>query len=203
MKLLNLKKAVLGLLFVLSACPAWVSLANAQTEAPVKKAVMIIAHQGFRDDEYFPPRDILEKEGIQITVASSALDEAKGSLGARVKPDILFTDINMEDYDAVIFVGGEGSTEYWDNPFAHKIARDAMAFNKVVAAICIAPITLGKAGILQGKRATVHPSQANELKALGADYTGRPVEKDGNIITADGPSSAVDFGTELLRAIKY
>ncbi|MFA5116798.1 MAG: DJ-1/PfpI family protein [Candidatus Omnitrophota bacterium] len=189
--------------FLLSFCAlVFISCAYAQ-DAAIKQVVMIIPRVEFRDDEFFPPKQVLEKEGILVKVASSTLDEAKGSLGARVKPDMLFTDVNMGDFDAVIFIGGEGSTEYWDNPFAHKLARNAVAFNKIVAAICIAPITLGKAGILKGKRATVHPSQEAELKALGADYTGRSVEKDGNIITANGPSAAVEFGVEILRALKY
>ncbi|HHT9150731.1 MAG TPA: DJ-1/PfpI family protein, partial [Candidatus Wujingus californicus] len=111
-----------------------------------KKVVMIIASNNFRDEELLKPKEVLERNGVAVTVASSSLKESTGMLGAKVKPDILFININVVDYDAVIFVGGAGATEYWDNPTAHKIAKDAYSAKKIVGAICIAPVTLAKAG---------------------------------------------------------
>jgi protease I len=177
--------------------------ACAQNAVPLKRAVMVIPHNSFRDEELSIPEKILEDEGIDVEIASSSRDEAKGMQLTRVKPDMTLDDINMHDYDAIIFVGGQGATEYWDNPLALRLARDAAAFNKIVGAICIAPVTLANAGILKGVRATVSPSEAGRLQAAGAVYTGAPVEKDGNIITASGPEASNDFGTALLRAIKY
>lgn len=168
----------------------------------MKKVVMIIPDDGFRDEEYLGPREILEKAGIKVSVASTTLGPVKGMLGAKVKPDILVKDINMGDFDAIVFVGGMGATQYWDDPLAHKLAQDAINKNRIVAAICIAPVTLAKAGILNGKRATVSSSEAGQLKAAGAIYTAQPVEKDGNIITAAGPSAVRGFAEELVRALK-
>lgn len=166
-----------------------------------KRAVMIIASNNFRDEELLQPKDVLEKNGVTVTVASSSLKESKGMLGAKVKPDILFTDIKVTDYDAVVFVGGSGANEYWDNPTAHKIVNDAHNAKKIVGAICIAPVTLAKAGLLKNKRATTYSSTVNEIKAAGANYTGSDVEKDGNIITASGPAAAHKFGEALVKAL--
>ena len=168
----------------------------------MKKVVMIIAENGFRDEELLEPKEILEGSGIEVKVASTTLNYAKGMLGASVKPDILVKDINANDFAAVVFVGGSGATQYWDDPIALKLAEQAASAQKIVAAICIAPVTLARAGILKGKRSTVFSSEAQELKAAGADYTGKAVERDGNIITADGPFSAKQFGEELLKALK-
>lgn len=168
----------------------------------MKKAVMVIAEDRFRDEELAQPKEILEDSGIEVKVASTSLKEAKGVLGARVKPDILVRDINLKDFAAIIFIGGGGASQYWDDPLAHQLIRDAINDNKIVAAICIAPVTLAKAGILEGKRATVFSQGADELKAAGANYTGHPVEKDGNIITASGPAAAREFAQELVKAIK-
>ena len=170
--------------------------------AEMKKAVMIIANDGFRDEELAQPREILEQNGIEVKIASSALSQARGMLGAKVKPDILLTSINAEDFDAIIFVGGQGASEYWDDPLAHRLAQEAIKQNRIVAAICIAPVTLAKAGILKGRRATVWSAEADQLKAGGANYTGEPVEKDGNIITANGPTSAREFGEEIVMALR-
>ncbi len=167
-----------------------------------KKAVMIIASNGFRDEEFKVPNLVLEDGGVKVTVASSSLDEARGILGTRVKPDILIDDIKVKDYDAVIFVGGAGSQEYWDDPVAHKLVQDSVKQNKILAAICIAPITLANAGVLKGKKATVWSSEVKRLKTSGAVYAAEPVVVDGKIITANGPTSASLFADKILEALE-
>lgn len=88
-----------------------------------KKALMIIASRNFRDEEYIEPRRILEREGVDVTVASSSLSVSRGMFGATAKPDKLIQDVNTSDYDAILFIGGSGSSEYWNNLTAHKICR--------------------------------------------------------------------------------
>ena len=166
-----------------------------------KKVVMIVAHQNFRDEELFKPREILQQAGVKVTIASSALTPARGMLGGTVKPDLLVKDVNALDYDAVVFVGGTGAKEYWEDTKAHEIARRAAEEGKVVAAICLAPVTLANANLLRDKKATVWKSEAGRIEAKGAVYTGRSVEVDGRIITADGPESAEKFGRALVEAL--
>jgi protease I len=168
----------------------------------MKKAVLVISHQGFRDEELLDTKKALEKNGIEVKIASTELSEAEGKLGARVVPDILFQDIQVKDFDALVFVGGPGAVQYWDDPLARKLLKEAAIAGKVSAGICSAAATLAKAGILRGKRATVFPGDAQELIVNGADYTANHVERDGQIITADGPASAGKFGEEIARALK-
>lgn len=192
----NIGKCVLAALFVIS----FFSLqATAQTG---KKAVMLIAQDGFQDDELFRPKEVLEKNGIAVTVASSSLTEAKGMNGGKFMPQVLLGDVQTGDFDAVVFIGGSGAAQYLDNPQAHKLARDAAAQGKIVGAICIAPRILANAGVLKGRRATVYPTEGGKLKDAGVNYTAMPVEIDGEIITADGPDSAVRFGEEIVKALK-
>lgn len=167
----------------------------------VKKIVMIIASQNFRDEELFEPKAIIESAGNDVTIASSSLAQSVGMLGGKVKPDILIKDINVSDYDAVVFVGGAGASEYWQDATAHKIVQDTINRGKILGAICIAPVTLARAGVLNGKKATVWQSEKGKISAAGSTYTGAPVEVDGNIITANGPTSARAFGNALLRAL--
>lgn len=171
-------------------------------EVEMERVVMIIASKNFRDEEFLEPKKILEENGIEVIVASSSLSEAKGMLGAKVKPEILIGSIDVKDFDAVIFVGGSGSSEYWDSSLAHKIAKEANEQKKIIGSICIAPVTLANAGILKGKRATCWPSEAESLKAKGAIYTAKDLEVDGNIITASGPSVVKEFGEEILRRLE-
>lgn len=167
----------------------------------MKKVLMVIASSQFRDEEYQKPRALLEKAGIQVTVASSSLNEATGMLGLKVKPDILLQGARMEDYDAVVFVGGMGATEYWENPTAHALAKKAYDSGKVTSAICLAPMTLANAGLLKGRKATIWKDAVGDFKTKGVVYTGKLVEKDGTLITGSGPDAAEDFGKALLEAL--
>ncbi len=166
-----------------------------------KKVVMIIAPQNFRDEELLEPKQILAEKEVEVKVASTSLEIAKGMLGAEVKPDMLISDIKSEDWDAIILIGGTGSSVYWDDSSVHSLLNEAVKQNKIVGAICIAPVTLANAGILSGKKATVYQSEAQKLKDKGAEYTGEGVERDGNIITASGPPAAKEFGNAIAQAL--
>jgi putative intracellular protease/amidase len=91
--------------------------------------------------------------------------------------------------------------QYWDDPCAHRLIKEALKKGKVLGAISIAPITLGNAKVLIGKKATVWPTLGNRLKWAGAIYTGEPVEIDGKIVTADRPDSAEEFAKAILSVI--
>lgn len=167
-----------------------------------KKIVMIIASEGYRDEELNVPLAFFKKRGADITIASSSLKTAKGTFGATAKPDILFSDIDVKNFDAIVFIGGTGSSEYWNDPKAHKIAKEAVSSGKVLAAICIAPATLANAGVLTGKKATVFPSEEAQLVSGGATYTAKGVEVDDKIVTANGPQNAEKFAEEIAKLLK-
>ncbi|MBI4835415.1 MAG: DJ-1/PfpI family protein [Planctomycetes bacterium] len=167
-----------------------------------KTALIIIAPQNFRDEEYRIPLTLLEKAGVKITVASSELGEAHGMLKKeKVKPDILLKDAKADEYDAVIFVGGLGAMKYFQDSDAQRIAKEAVEKNKLLAAICLAPAILANADLLKGKKATVYESEAETLKAKSALYENKTVVKDGLIITANGPEAAGEFAEAIVNAL--
>lgn len=168
---------------------------------PKKKVLMVIAPDGFRDEEYKEPRRILESKGCAVTVASTHTRPAKGMLGLMVTPDATLEQVRAADFDLVVFVGGYGAEAYYDDPQAHRLASDAAKAGRPLGAICVAPTILANAGLLHGKQATVWESQAKALIAKGATYTKAPVQRDGSIVTADGPTSAAQFGEELARVL--
>ena len=144
---------------------------------------------------------ILVEQGATVTLASSSLAEATGMLGAKAKADVLFDQVSAADYDAIVFVGGFGASEYFANAKAHELCRAAVAQGKLLCAICIAPGTLANAGVLKGKKATVWEGTADLLGKGGAKYTGKAVEIDGKIITAAGPEAAAAFGRAIADAL--
>jgi len=175
---------------------------NQEKNISQKKVILVVAFRGFQDIEYSDTRAELEKMNIDVDVASSSLGEAVGKFGKKVNVDKLISEVNLDDYDALVFIGGPGAVEYIENNQAHQLARQAIEKNKVLGAICIAPDILAKAGVLKGKKATVWSSIVDRqpIKVLednGAIYLNQPVVKDGNIITANGPSAAKEFGKTI------
>jgi protease I len=166
-----------------------------------KKAVLIIASQIFRDEELFETQEALEAAGVQTFVASSKLGTCKGKLGAVAEATQLVSDLKADDFDAIVFVGGAGAMEYYDNAAALDLAKGATAKGKVVAAICIAPRILANAGLLKGVKATCYESETEAIKKLGADFQGAGVVRDGKIVTANGPHAATDFGKTIAQAL--
>lgn len=167
-----------------------------------KNVLMIIAPVNFRDEELLEPKRVLESAGAKVTIASKGVKVAKGALGATVNVDLDIVKANPEDYDAIVFVGGMGSSIYFVDAVAQSMARQAYEKGKIVAAICIAPSTLANAGLLKGKRATAYPSAERNLRSKGAIYTGEGVTQDGKIITAKGPQFAKDFGEAILKNLR-
>ena len=163
---------------------------------------MIIAPKDFRDEELFDTKASLEEEGIDVIIASKTRHEATGVLGRTVKPDLSLNDVVVDSYDAVIFVGGSGSSVYFNDEKAQEIAKQASEKRKIVAAICIAPSILANAGILKGKQATAYASEASNLRTKGADYTGSPVTLCNKVITANGPTAAREFGKTIAEELK-
>jgi len=166
------------------------------------KVLMVVAPQNFRDEEYQKPRQVLEAAGWQIEVASKGVNEATGMLGAKAKIDKDISQVNVDDYQGVVFVGGTGAAVYFEDQTALALAKTAFEKGKVVGAICIAPSILANAGILQGKRATAFSSEQGNLSAKGAYYTGESVTVDGKIVTANGPGAAEEFGRRIADKLK-
>ncbi len=172
-----------------------------------KKIAFIIAFRDFNDEEYLIPKQALETAGFEIVIASSNLGEAIGSYGAEAKIDILMKDLKVKNFAAIVFIGGSGSSKYFEDPNAHRIALEAVLEGKLLAAICIAPAILARAGVLKNKRATVWSSNMDKsfieiLRKEKADYMAEPVITDGKIITASGPAAAKAFAMTVIEKLR-
>jgi protease I len=166
------------------------------------KALMLIAKNNFRDEEYFITKEELEKNNIVTVTASNTLDKCKSMFGKTVIPDILLKETDANEYEAIIFIGGSGSTEYFNDSNALNFAKKSYELGKIVAAICIAPIILANSGILKAKRATVFESLAKKLTLSGAKYIDENFVVDNKIITADCSFSSRAFAREIIKALK-
>ena len=99
------------LLAALATCAAF-SATAAERPTPV---LMVIANQDFHYAEYSASRASLEAAGLEVVVAASTTDTAKPQdrgVSANVQPDLALADVNADDYSAIVFVGGWGSSQY-------------------------------------------------------------------------------------------
>jgi protease I len=172
----------------------------------MRKVLFVIAPSDFRDEELFQTKEVVDGAGFQSFIASTTKNESVGMLGGKTKPDFLVSEVNASQYDAVVFIGGQGVETHNlpENSAVLQLARDASSSGKVVAAICIAPRILASAGLVSGKKVTGFPDNetVSSLKQAGGVYTRKAVERDGKLITADGPSSARKFGEEIVGALR-
>ena len=166
----------------------------------------VVAFRDFRDEELLNPVAVLSQSGVDVSVFSNKEGIALGSLGAEVRAKSM-DSLDLEKVDGVVFIGGEGALKYLDNQISYDLVQSAIDQNKLLGAICVAPIILAKGGALDGKRATVWSSSLDKsavkiLKREGAEYIDKDVVIDGKIITASGPSVATEFGKGILDLLQ-
>jgi len=175
-------------------------------ESIAKKAALIIAFENFKDEEYFIPKEVLEKAGIEVTTASNSKGTAQGVSGGQVPIDVSLDELKIEDYEGIVFIGGPGALKNLDNQTSYRIAQEAVSQGKILAAICISPVILAKAGLLQDKEATVWSSALDKgpvkiLQENGANYQEDDLVVDGKIITGSGPAAAEKFGQAIVHLL--
>lgn len=172
-----------------------------------KKVAIIIAFKDFQDQEYFNVLKTLESRGAKTVSFSTSLGKAIGTYGGEVEIEKKLEEIEVKDFDAIVFIGGSGAFNLINDSKCHRIAKEAVVQDKVLGAICIAPAILAKAGVLKEKKATVWTSSLDKsaakiLKDSGANYQDSDVVQDGKIITANGPAAAEKFGQAIATLLK-
>ena len=184
-----------------SATPARVSTKARPLDGV--RVLFVIAPKDFKDVELATPLQLLADQGADVTITSKRTDPATGMDGAKVTPDLALSEVRVPDYDAVVFVGGSGAPVYFDDAEALAVACEAAEEDKVVAAICLAPGILAKAGLLKGEDATITASRSDLLTDAGANYTGPGVVESGLFVTASGPDQAEPFAEKLAELLSH
>jgi protease I len=177
-----------------------------QSKTMEKKILMLIAFQNFRDEEYFIPKEIFEKNNYLVETVSRKTGIALGVNGNEAIVTKTPKDVNPKDYLALVICGGPGLIKELDNSSFQNLVKNFYKENKLVAAICAGPALLAKAGILTNKKATVWSSPLDKslikiLKDNGALYEEQIVVNDENIITANGPEAAKEFGEKIVEVL--
>ena len=164
--------------------------------------LIFLPKKDFNEEEYTIVKRRLLKAGRQVFITSDDYFVCSGNKGMKVKSDISFYNVNVNNFSGMILIGGKGSRDYWKNESLHKIIKKFFDPKKIISAICSSPITLAKAGILQNKKATCFVEDKMELINAGIDYQEKNVVVDGNIVTANNSHSALQFAEAVLHLTK-
>ncbi|MBQ7173670.1 MAG: DJ-1/PfpI family protein [Clostridia bacterium] len=163
--------------------------------------VYLFLANGFEEIEALCPLDILRRGGVKVTTVGVGAEEIVGSHGIHVLADMRDVFYRDPSPEMVILPGGmPGASNLDASPVVEQAIRAARSSDGYLAAICAAPFVLGKRGLLQGKEAICYPGFEKDLK--GATISKKKVVRDGKIITAAGMGVALEFGLELLSALK-
>ena len=167
----------------------------------MKKAIVFLAN-GFEEMEATGTVDVLCRGGVEVkTVSISSEREVTGAHGMVYLADATFGDMDFSEADALILPGGMPGTINMCNHYDFNTKlKEYNERGGLIAAICAAPMVLGKAGILGGRRATIYDGMEAEL--LNAEYTGEDVTVCENIVTGRGPGLAMDFALKLIELVK-
>lgn len=159
---------------------------------------------GFEEVEALAPLDLLRRAGCDVTtVAVGGSDTVVGAHGIAVGADIPDTMFRDSKPEMIILPGGMPGTKHLDASRTVDAAlRSAANSGAYIAAICAAPMVLGKRGYLQGKAAVCFPGFEEYLEGAILQPKGVNVAVDGKIITAVGMGAAIDFGLELVEVLK-
>lgn len=161
------------------------------------KRVLCILENGFEEIEAIAPVDLLRRAGIEVVMAGVSGSEVTGKCGIRVTSDTLLKDVSGDDFDALFLPGGPAVMELRKNAEVIALIRAFRASEKLIAAICAAPLLLKDATILSGERITAHFSTAGEMPEI----TGGRVEYDANLLTSRGAGTAIEFGLAFVALL--
>ncbi len=163
--------------------------------------ILVALAEGFEEIEAITTIDILRRAGQEVVVAGLVDGPVLGSHQVRVLPDTSLAKIDYRDLDALVLPGGApGFVNLGNDQRVLKMVREMDRAGKYVAAICAAPSVLIKAGVLQGRRATVHPSGEDEVASCAQLSLDRVVV-DRNIITSRTPGTAMEFALKLVEVL--
>lgn len=157
---------------------------------------------GFEEVEAVATLDVIRRADIEIKSVGIGSNEITGAHGIKIICDLTDSEININnDISGVILPGGmPGTTNLMNNQTVSDFVNYCAENELLLCAICAAPMILGRKGLLNGCKAICFPGFEDELK--GAEISKNFVCRDGNIITAKGMGSAVNFGLEIVAAVK-
>jgi len=161
--------------------------------------IIVPLAEGYEEVEAITIIDILRRAGAMVTVAGLQTEAVTGSHGITIQTDTLFNDVADGSFDAIILPGGmPGARHLNDDPRIIRLLQRMALEERLIGAICAAPMVLHTAGLLAGKSFTMHPSVAH---LVDLPRTDQAVVIDGRIITGRSAGAAMEFALAIVNLL--
>jgi protein deglycase len=177
----------------------------------VQKRVLILLSNGFEVMEAGCFTEVLGWASIYGDIRFDQLSvglrsPVRSTFGFDVIPEALLSDINADDFDALVIPGGFGDAGFYEEALSEPFLEVIRNFDKrqaPIAAVCVSALSLAAAGVLTGKRATVYHqiggARKAELEGYGAIFVDEPLVIDGHLMTSTGPGTCIELALKLLE----
>ena len=165
------------------------------------KKVLVFIADGTEEVEVVTVVDYLRRAEIEVDLVSVMEGrKIKGAQEIYMGADKTVEEVKAADYDAFYVPGGlPGATNIRDNEMAINLLKEGFENNKIISALCAAPIVLEKAGVLENKNYTCYPSFEEKIQA--GNFKEDNIVVDGNIITGRGPAIAASLAYKLIEVL--
>jgi len=162
--------------------------------------VLVPIATGFEEIEAITIIDVLRRADIEVLTAGIDRKCVKGAHGIEIKTELHIDDTNSEEFDMIILPGGmPGALNLKNSPKIQSLLGEMDQGGKYIGAICAAPIALAEADVLKSMY-TCYPSFEANIKNT-TYMKSENVVCDQNIITANGPKSAIEFSLEIVEKL--
>ncbi len=177
------------------------------------KKVLLFLAQGFEAFEASVFTDVMGWSRsfgtLPVELTTTALrKEIKCTWNLIVSPELEFESIDVRDFDALAIAGGFEKAGFYEDAYDERLLNLVREFDKqgkIIAAICVAALPVGKSGVLAGRNATTYDLldglRRKQLAEFGAIIQDKSIVVDRNIITSTGPSTALDVAFTLLEML--
>ncbi|AKA68825.1 DJ-1/PfpI family protein [Clostridium scatologenes] len=177
----------------------------------MKKILLLLAN-GFEAVEASVFTDVLgwnklEGDGTTTLVTAGMRERLKCTWNFTVIPEMLLSEVNVEEFDALAIPGGFEEAGFYEDAFSEdflNLIREFDVAGKIIASICVAALPIGKSGVLNGRNATTYNlgKRQKQLSEFGVNVIpDKPIVIDKNIITSYNPSTAFNVAFKLLELL--
>jgi len=121
--------------------------------------------------------------------------------GYKVESDLTFDEVETEDYEAILILGGRAPEYLRHNEKLLSIVNKFNTDEKWVFSICHGIQVLIAAGLAEGKNLTCYEHVRYELEANGGTYCTEEAVRDGNFVTGQTWQSHPEFYREVFSCL--
>lgn len=162
---------------------------------------LIILENGFEDVEALATIDILRRSKIEVITASIHNTKIQTQSGHNIESQKLLKDLDLSDFDFLIIPGGRAVFNVLDK---EGIIDDVIDYfynsNKLICAICAAPLLIGKRGYFKGMKYTCFPGC--DEKITEGKNTGKGIEVSGNFILGKAMYYSTEFALTIIERVQ-